>query len=68
MSKNLTKYDLTCFPCPKCGAAMLVKRTTPAGDGTIRRLRECKWCDHRVNTVERVSGAKAKRKPSSTSP
>lgn len=43
--------------CPKCGCRhFLVKGTWRVKDGTVRRLRICRYCAHPINTTERVKG------------
>lgn len=40
--------------CPACAMKLKTKRVIPLADGSVRRVRWCRWCGHRCSTYERV--------------
>lgn len=39
--------------CPNCAVRLRTLETRPRADGSVRRVKECKFCGHRDETVER---------------
>ncbi|MFW5832857.1 MAG: hypothetical protein ACOCYE_02015 [Pseudomonadota bacterium] len=47
--------------CPKCGCAHLPVRYTRHRDGYTQRVRECRHCQRRIITREKLAGVVARR-------
>jgi hypothetical protein len=56
MSDTTSSVTRAGLCCPKCGPARWRVVYTRAGGGRVMRRRECRGCQYRVTTWERIIG------------
>lgn len=42
--------------CPNCAVRLRTLETRPRSDGSVRRVKGCRFCGHKTQTIERPAG------------